>query len=190
MASDKRTLVARCGNRTLKSNRMPPVASHIYDVFTSWVAGNRATLLKFAKTGYSFEEWVNWGLFDALQNDPASCDPKPRYEDGSGYADLKISLGGQCAFVEIGIVHDDTLAKWKEKLEGDRKKLLRVKDETIGVQLILVVTNEPQSIAKQRCRWLTQLSFWSAPDIVMRKTAIKTDPHIIVRGWLVQKPSC
>jgi len=37
-------------------------------------------VIGFSKTNYSYEEWINWEIFDALTTAGYECIPKPSYK--------------------------------------------------------------------------------------------------------------
>ena len=108
--------------------------SAVFDTIVQRFCEKAPEIAKFANTGYSFEEWLNWEAYAACVAKPGwSVAPRPAYaklsqEPCRDFGDLLISEHepSRQTLVEIALVHDWTNGnKWREKIDWDTKKLAR-----------------------------------------------------------------
>jgi len=147
----------------------------------------------FVSTGDSFEDWLNWEALFALRRDGLEASPKPHYrkvgfKDVSTYGDLLVKLSsGTKVMVEVGLVHDWTMSKWREKLEADRRKLEPpYGDGFVGLQLV-VIASRCESVAgdKRWAQWLGKVTFWDDSPHMERNVVLEPQGSMLIRAWSV-----
>lgn len=102
------------------------------------------SIARFATTGRSFEEWLNWEVLDALLDAKLDATPKPQYAPLTGesmFGDVLVNdANGVPVLVEVAICTDSTQAKWSAKINRDAAKLARVLAPSMRTLQLLVVT--------------------------------------------------
>ncbi|GAA3530326.1 hypothetical protein [Zobellella aerophila] len=127
-------------------------------------------IIEFSKTNYSYEEWINWEIFDALKKANYHCSPKPSYRSlcsksvGRFHADIyaKSPVGNAEFIMEVALVGNATQDKWLKKIERDRFKLSSLtptNDSLIKVQLVILVADY-HDLLHHWGGWLGRLEFW------------------------------
>lgn len=112
----------------------------VFQIIVDRLASNAATLGRFAETGRSFEEWVNWELFDAFVSAGISAEPKPRYADSRSLGDLLVGRAPEPRIlVEVAVCTEATQSKWSLKIVGDTAKLARALSPELHTLQIVVL---------------------------------------------------
>ncbi|MDF0732676.1 hypothetical protein P0Y43_18475 [Pseudomonas entomophila] len=143
------------------------------NVLREHFASRARTITRFAGTGYSFEEWLNWELFDAFTARGFDCHPKPAYRKVIGFyeiaalADLGVrGENGDYWLVEVALVHGYTLDKWRDKLVRDRSKLEAATGQGVRrLQLVFSCSDAEQALDKQWAYWFEAVPFWTQQNV-------------------------
>ena len=146
---------------------------------------------QFTRTGYSFEEWLNWQAYWACsQKKGWKSSPKPEYnavgfKTSKSQADLLVEITGQAkAIIEFGLVHDWTQSHWRDKLEADRKKLKPPFAEGfLPVQVVYVTSRTDFRQLDDWTRWLNKISFWNQPAILNAATPFPDGGIFLMKAW-------
>ena len=129
-------------------------------------------ITRFAGTGCSFEEWLNWEQFSAFTALALECSPKPPYKTHfTGHASAQLgdiaiwAKDGTTWLVETSLVHAYTQKKWKTKITEDRGKLEGAVGRGIRkVQLIVLCSDVETDLQARWGYWFEDMPFWAAPD--------------------------
>jgi hypothetical protein len=129
-------------------------------------------ITRFAGTGCSFEEWLNWEQFSAFTALAFECSPKPPYKTHfTGHASAQMgdiaiwAKDGTTWLVETSLVHAYTQKKWKTKITEDRGKLEGAVGRGIRkVQLIVLCSDVETDLQARWGYWFEDMPFWAAPD--------------------------
>ncbi|RMQ98657.1 hypothetical protein ALP94_03914 [Pseudomonas savastanoi pv. glycinea] len=129
-------------------------------------------ITRYASTGYSFEEWLNWEMFTAFTAVGLKCLPKPAYKTHFSQADAKtlgdLLVGADDSkpwLIETSLVHGYTQDKWRAKISSDREKLLRAEGgEVSKVQVVLMCSDSEQQLREAWAYWFESMPFWGTPD--------------------------
>lgn len=129
-------------------------------------------ITRFAGTGYSFEDWLNWEMFSAFVACGFKCFPKPAYKtyfEQNGIKTLGDILvtteGGDAWLVETALVHKNTQKKWLNKIKDDREKLRRAEGGDINkLQLVVLCSDCEQHLQEAWDYWFKGICFWKKPD--------------------------
>ena len=146
---------------------------------------------RFQQTGYSFEEWFNWELYDKLLDEGIPVIPKPltRITKGKSIADLLIqqAVDGIDIYIEVKLVHDQTTNKWLDEIEKDRTALINISKETSakGLQLLLLVSSYENVLHHNNWKpWLEKLSFWTEEPTI-HVNSRRTKGSVMILGWMI-----
>ncbi len=166
------------------------VLAHIKDGFKK----NHNKIISFSGTDYSYEEWLNWEIFDILNKAGIRCTPKPSYKRyGEAINDrYQADIYGHDNerdfqfIMEVALVGDATQSKWIKKIERDREKLTGFTPEnkrTKKYQLVILSANY-QNLLSEWDYWLSKLNFWSnsKPATQVHSTKIG---EVVICGWEV-----
>lgn len=165
------------------------LSEEAFSVFREHVQAHAEKILRLAKSGYSFEEWLNWEFYLACaERNRWSVKPKPSYKDLGGpkrlAADLRLDQSNSTLLVEVGHVHDTTGNKWIKKLDGDTKKLHKKnRGQAIGMQVILVASKGEIVGNDTWRRWLDQVGIWGEKTHLEHSQTIHDKGSILLRGW-------
>jgi len=129
-------------------------------------------ITRFASTGYSFEEWLNWELFCALTTREFVCTPKPGYKThfaehvSAQLGDIMIrAMDGTTWLVETSLVHGYTQNKWRTKIIEDRAKLQGAGQGGRKVQLMFLCSDAETDLQNEWIDSLEEMPFWGTPDV-------------------------
>jgi hypothetical protein len=172
---------------------MAALAEEVFEAISRHLRSRTEDLARFTGTQYSFEEWCNWEAFAVCSRRAAwTCNPKPRYahlgvDKSRDFGDLLVEerSTGRKVVVEIGIVHDGTTNKWREKLAHDRAKLGRIQPENAVPLQIVIVTKAGGSIESTPGSWLSKISFWNQPPYLEFRAPLPPNGEMLMRGWMV-----
>jgi hypothetical protein len=165
------------------------IAQDVFTAVAKHLGGKSEQIETIAATGYSFEEWVNWEAYLACKG---VADwvvlPRPGYR-GHGIAtsdlgDLYVRSDSRELFVEVAVVHDQTGAKWLEKIDWDREKLSRL--GSIGrLQLVIgVSTRGPVTGSDVWERWFQQtVLFQSGAPEHRLDVGLREKGQLVIFGW-------
>ena len=151
----------------------------------------RATdIAAFVKTGYSFEEWLNWEAFAACQRHADwVVHPKPQYKklgvaNTRELADLLVEHDALQVAVEIGLAHGWTnMGKWAEKLNWDSKKLERLQDNIAPLQLMVFTTQTDLVKSDYWPKHLARVKRWGQPTELTSVSCLPPAGQLHIRGW-------
>jgi hypothetical protein len=126
------------------------LATKVFKLLASEVLARSTDIQKMTRTGYSFEEWLNWNLYLACSSKwwPS---PRPSYRKklavtgSKGLADLLISSpeGTPRVVVEVAVIHDWVQAKWRLKVKNDQQKLRQVHGSSIEkLQIVILAADQ------------------------------------------------
>ncbi len=119
--------------------------------------------------------------------------PRPAYANlglpGSKLlGDVLVETEGQRVLVEIGVVHDWTYSKWRDKLVADTSKLRRLDGLAIfRLQAILRLGSE--RFQADRSPWLASVPAWTATDVFVQRADLPGGAAAEVRGFIVADPA-
>ncbi len=144
----------------------------------------------FTRTGYSFEEWLNWQACWACSQKGWKISPKPKYKAvgfkrSNNQADLFVEPNPtKKVIIEFGLVHDCTETKWREKLESDRLKLEPpFPDNFEPIQVVYVAS---KSDVDSWTKWLNNLSFWNQHSVLSEVLHIPSGEFFLMKAWTMQ----
>jgi hypothetical protein len=170
--------------------KIPHIKLHegLAAIISAWKV-QRHKIFTFVKTGYSFEEWLNWEAYAACKRHKLKTEPKPSYRTAevtksNEQADLCFALGdGEFAFVEVGLVHDGTMTKWLAKLQHDRFKLSQIKSKKYhGVQLIVLACRDQEIFSW----WQKKISIlYSKPSVFPPDSFGNKKFHGHIYAWVI-----
>jgi hypothetical protein len=144
---------------------------------------------RFAATGYSFGEWLNWEAFAACSANPRwKVQPKPSYcslglAECKDFGDLLVADADNKVLVEIGLVHDGTGDKWRPKLDRDVQKLARPLAGIAPLQMIVLVSKSSIEESKSWQRWLAKVPCWGRDTDLAVTIPLSPTGVVMVRGW-------
>jgi hypothetical protein len=167
----------------------------IFDRINTRLVTRRQDMLLMALTGYSFEEWINWEAFLACReaSDGSRVDPKPGYRatdlaDTGEAADLLVgAVEGPKVVVEVALVHDETLDKWKDKIDYDQEKLSRVpKSKAATLQLVIAVSTKGSIVGNPVWEtWFAKTRRFAATRPTFQSTTpIPEGGQYVIFGWI------
>ncbi|KAB7714913.1 hypothetical protein GBN32_01875 [Plesiomonas shigelloides] len=149
-----------------------------------------AKVFTFQKTGYSFEEWFNWELYNKLINHGYDAQPKPPMQsDLKSFADILVNkpFDDRDVYIEVKLVHDDTGDKWLGEIEKDHLALKSNTENTsaIGFQILLLTSSHKNLIQHPNWKpWLNRLTFWSVqPDTLVHSN--QENGNTVIVGWVI-----
>ncbi|EPA0983459.1 hypothetical protein [Vibrio parahaemolyticus] len=127
-------------------------------------------IIGYSQTGSSYEEWLNWEIFDALKSSGFVVQPKPSYrnygslDSGRFQADIyaKSPDNRTELIFEVALVGDATQNKWRNKIEKDRSKLSNFiphHENLLKIQLVILIADYPE-LLKVWSGWLSKIKFW------------------------------
>ncbi|VVP66068.1 hypothetical protein [Pseudomonas fluorescens] len=133
---------------------------------------NARDITRFAGTGYSFEDWLNWEMFSAFTARGLKCFPKPAYKTHFAQTGVKTlgdvlvtTEGSNAWLVETSLVHGYTKDKWRTKIIADRDKLLLADGGGVSkVQLVVLCSDCEQNLQEAWDYWFEAMPFWGLPD--------------------------
>lgn len=144
------------------------------------------SIARFAATGRSFEEWLNWEVLDALADAGLEVQPKPCYSPLTGeslFGDLIVKdPDGTAVFVEVAICTEFTQSKWAAKINRDAAKLARVLSPTMHTLQLVVIVSQDLSLSS----WAPFLMAigWDEGHIHAREIVPKGgDTRVHFRAW-------
>ena len=147
-------------------------------------------IARFAATGYSFEEWLNWEAFAACSANPRwRAQPKPSYcslglAGCKDFGNLLVADADKKVLVEIGLVHDGTGDKWQPKLDRDVQKLARPLAGIAPLQIIVLVSKSGIEESKSWQRWLAKVPCWGRnTDLAVTIPLSPTGVVMVPAGW-------
>lgn len=150
------------------------------------LAARAESIARFAATGRSFEEWLNWEMLDALHDAGLDARPKPQYKPLTGealFGDFVVKdTNGESVFVEVAIGTDFTQTKWAAKINRDAAKLARVLSPKMHTLQVLVITSRDLSAS----RWATFLAAigWDTGQFHAREILAKDgETRVHLRAW-------
>lgn len=165
----------------------PMLPTHVFNSAADRIAERFDTLRSFAVTRRSFEEWLNWEIFDALRVAGYQVEPKPHYQPLTGeglFGDLIVrsATSDERVLVEVAICTDFTQSKWSAKINRDAAKLARaLAPELRTLQLVVVVAEDLTT--PSWTRFLAAIG-WDDGAFHMRETpAAGGVAGVHVRGW-------
>jgi hypothetical protein len=149
---------------------------------------------RFAHTGYSFEEWVNWEIFTAFVDRGYQAFPKPAYKrsfnDNTSkfLGDLRVcGHDGAEVFLEVATAHPWTQSKWREKILNDRVKLEKwvpKAEKTLKIQIVISCSSEQKDLENKWLYWYERIGFWADKG----ETLILDDGgtgEVVIKVWEV-----
>lgn len=127
-----------------------------------FIQEKRPILRKFAATGWSFEEWLNWELYLYLSDDTnLKVEPKGKYENSRKKSDLSIVFNTDRSVIENKIVIDNTLDKYRNSISADQSKIEFGIGNTIKFGVSLVWLFSLKWAAKEEWEdWVSEIKNW------------------------------
>ena len=161
----------------------------MFEVIATRLASRNAEISYFTATRYSFEEWLNWEAFAACAAITGwQAKPKPRYcdlgvSDCKDFGDLSVTERGSVVLVEVGLVHDGTHDKWRDKLDWDVQKLARPLNNVQSLHVVVLVSDSNIETSDTWQRWLGKVPCWGRPDALEAKCPLASQGQMMIRGW-------
>lgn len=165
------------------------LTTSVFDVIAQRFRSRADEIAGFARTRYSFEEWLNWEAFAACSENPAwQVKPKPSYcdlgiSDCKDYGDLLVGTGETKVLVEVGLVHDGTGGTWPAKLAKDVQKLARPLTGVSALHMIVVASASDIETLKGWGRWLGKVACWGRQTNLAMSVQLPPGGTMLIRGW-------
>lgn len=173
----------------MRPERTQDLASRVFRTIVRRFRDRATEIAAFTKTGWSFEEWLNWEAYAACSLVRGwECDARPRYirlgdhPSCTGFGDLLVTEGEGCVLIEVGLVHDGTGDKWRAKLDRDMDKLARPLKRGINTLQVIVLVSSQIAIAERWQSWLEKCSCWR-PTQLAESENLPGGGEIVIRGW-------
>jgi hypothetical protein len=172
--------------------RHETLPERVFNALSDRFAARAADIGLFTAAKYSFEEWLNWEAYAACAIVPGwQTHAKPRYCDlgAAGckdFGDLLVMDGQNSLLVEIGLVHDETGNKWREKIGWDVEKLARRLDGVASLHLVALVSGSCIEASANWQRWLSKVPCWSRPNPLKAITRLPPNGEMVLQGWIGQ----
>jgi hypothetical protein len=161
----------------------------VFDTIAARFAGRVSDIALFTATRFSFEEWLNWEAFAGCKAvDSWQVHAKPRYcnlgaAGCKDFGDLLVVENHKTLLVEIGLVHDGTGNKWRDKLEWDVQKLARPLTDIFSLHVIVLVSSSSIDASQSWQRWLRTVGCWGRPNPFRAVVRLPPKGQMIVQGW-------
>ncbi len=167
-------------------------ARTVFDVIAGRLCERAAVLRSFACTNRSFEEWINWESFHALEAAGFNVRAKPAYERKPSaaravlLADLGVIVDGRIVVVEVAACSDATQGKWAHKIRADAVKLVgHVTPPDEALQVVVLVSGNLQTAQwapfLKMIRWDEGTPMHANAEVATLSAG--TGPAVTVRGW-------
>jgi hypothetical protein len=174
------------------ANTVRGLPRRVFDTIVSRFASRSGDVARFTATRYSFEVWLNWEAYAACVTSPGwQVFAKPRYCDLGAdgcrdFGDLLVVDRDAKLLVEIGLVHDGTGNKWRDKLEWDIQKLARPLKGVLSLHVVVLVSSSSIRTSGVWQRWLETLPCWSRLDPFEASEPLTPNGEMVLRGWAGQ----
>lgn len=165
------------------------LAQRVFDTIIARYAIRAIDIANFTRTKYSFEEWLNWEAFAACAAvSEWRSYAKPRYRDLGAidckdFGDLLVCEGSDRLLVEVGLVHDGTGNKWRDKLAWDVQKLARPLAEISCLHLVVLASAANIDASETWQRWLAKVPCWGRPDPLKASLLLRPSGQMLIHGW-------
>jgi len=151
-------------------------------------------VISFSKTHYSYEEWINWEIFDALSKSGYECKPKPSYKRHGKSVNERYQAdiygegleSGSKFIMEVALVGISTQSKWRKKIERDREKLSGFVANDKGlkkIQLLVLAADYP-NVLEEWEYWLKCLNFWQENKPMIEVSSSRMG-EVVICGWSI-----
>lgn len=187
----------------------PPVsvttpAHTVLNILLPWFAPKSHTLHAFSASTASYEEWLNWELFDAFLQHGYHCEGRPSYQQ-LGDHPLKSLKGDLLAthpetqekyLIEVALVGAGTQDKWREKIQRDHQKLQQLQwcdasQKLHRIQLVFLASSKEQDLVQAWDYWLQKIPFYPAQSahcshaIALNRPGMATQGEAALLVWNV-----
>lgn len=179
-------------------------AQTVLDILHPWFSRKSDTLHAFSRSAASYEEWLNWELFDAFLHHGYQCEGRPDYRNWGTHSmgALKGDLLAVCPdtqaayLIEMALVGSGTQNKWRQKIQRDHEKLQQLRlhqPETAlhRIQLVLLAAADETDVVQTWGDWLHAIPFYAtqramaAKPIALRHPGIATQGEAVLLLWEV-----
>lgn len=125
--------------------------------------GKSDSLPHVAACSASFEDWFTAEIAVGLIKRGFTCSGRPRFEGKRKFGDLSVSREDQQLMVEIKIISDYTLDRYRNEVYDDFVKLTLLREDTgDGMEaMLLAILYSTQSLDRESwVEWLKGIKCW------------------------------
>lgn len=179
-------------------------AHTVLDILQPWFARKSHTLHAFSASTASYEEWLNWELFDAFLQHGYHCEGRPSYPQLGSHplASLKGDLLAthpdtqEAYLIEVALVGAGTQNKWRDKIQRDHEKLQQLqlhnaRQKLHRIQLVFLASCEERDVVQAWDYWLQGIEFYQdqpahcAATIALNHPGVNTQGEVALLLWNV-----
>lgn len=179
-------------------------AHTVLDILLPWFAKKSHTLHAFSASRASYEEWLNWELFDAFLQHGYHCKGRPSYQQLGDHR-LKSLKGDLLAthpdtqekyLIEVALVGSGTQNKWLDKIQRDHEKLQQLQLHNASqplhrIQLVFLASCEEHDLVQTWDYWLQGIEFYQdhrahcTATIALNRPGMNSQGEVALLLWNV-----